>query len=165
MGGDMTELGRADAFRGAIGLLVRAPAIVCDPDTPVRTAAKQITESEQTAVVVRLAGRIEILTDRDLRAGVVGGALSTDSPVSAAMSTPVRRVSADQPVSDALTEMLDAGIHHIPLITADGDVLGIVESNDLLALEGAHLSICGLPSTGPLASPTASLRPVGFGPV
>jgi CBS domain-containing protein len=129
-------LSRADAFRSATGLLVHAPAIVCDPDTPIRTAAELMTESEQTAIVVRLDGHLGILTDRDLRARVVAGGLSTDSPVSAVISTPARTVSADRLAGEVLTEMLDAGIHHFPVTTADGHVLGIVDANDLLALEG-----------------------------
>jgi CBS domain-containing protein len=128
-------LSRPDAFRSATGLLVRAPAIVCDPDTPIRTAAELMTESDQTAIVVRLDGHLGILTDRDLRARVVAHGLSTDSPVSAVISTPARTVSADRLAGEVLTDMLDAGIHHFPVTTADGRVLGIVDANDMLALE------------------------------
>src|SRR5689334_13779200 len=55
-----------------VGGLLRAPPVRCPPDTPIRTAAEQMSETGQTCAIVDLpGGSFGILTDRDLRTRVL----------------------------------------------------------------------------------------------
>ena len=116
--------------------LVRRPLVVCAPETTIRDAARQMTAAGATCVVVdRGEQGLGILTDRDLRTRVVAEGMSADDPVAAAMTAPAVTVSADRTGALALLDMLDRGIRHLPVVSATGRVLGVVEDADLAAAE------------------------------
>src|SRR4051794_24724944 len=77
----------------SVGALLRGPAVRCAADTPIRTAARRMTETGQTCAIVDLPdGRFGILTDGDLRTRVVAAGLGADAPVAPAMSAPAYTV-------------------------------------------------------------------------
>jgi CBS domain-containing protein len=116
-----------------VGALVRGPAVVCGPETPIREAARLMTAARASSVIVRLTGgALGILTDRDLRTRVVAAGLPGDAPVSSAMSTPTYTCSPDRLGGEVLLEMLDRGFRHFPVVSATGEVLGVVEDLDLI---------------------------------
>ena len=88
-----------------------------------------------TAVVVDLGPEgFGILTDRDLRTKVVAGGMSVDDPVSAAMSAPAYTCTADRRAGEVLAEMFDRGLRHFPVLSSTGQIVGVVEDVDLVAL-------------------------------
>ncbi len=118
-----------------IGTLLHGEPVVCGPDTTIREAAQRMTAAGATSVVVDLGeGAAGIMTDRDLRTRVVATGLSGNEPVSAVMSAPAYCASADRRSGDVLLEMLDRGLRHFPVLSATGDVLGVIEDVDLVAL-------------------------------
>ncbi len=118
-----------------VGSLVRGDPVVCDPDTTIREAAQLMSEGPGTAVVVDLGPQgFGILTDRDLRTKVVAAGLSVDDPVSAAMSAPAYTCSADRRAGEVLAEMFDRGLRHSPVLSSTGQIVGVVEDVDLVAL-------------------------------
>jgi CBS domain-containing protein len=125
-------------FERPVGALLRAPALVCEPDSAIREAARRMTESGQTCAVVALrGGGFGIVTDRDLRSRVVAAGLDADAPVAEAMSAPAYTVSEERLGGDVLVEMLDRGVRHFPVLSAGtGALLGVVDDIDLLAAEG-----------------------------
>ncbi len=115
--------------------LMRAPLIVCSREETIREAAERMTAAGATSVVVDLGdGTLGIMTDRDLRSRVVAGGVDADAPVSAAMTAPAYTVAADRTGSEVLLDMLDRGIRHFPVVSATGEVLGVVEDSDLVAV-------------------------------
>jgi CBS domain-containing protein len=119
-----------------VGALIRTEPVVCRPDTAIRHAAEMMTTAHSTSAVVDLGGgSLGILTDRDLRTRVVVSGLSVDTPVSAAMSAPAYTCSPDRLGSDVLLDMLDRGFRHFPVVSATGDILGVVEEIDLVAAQ------------------------------
>ena len=119
-----------------VGSLIRAPAVVCGPDTPIQQAAQTMTSASATSVVVDLGdGTLGILTDRDLRTRVLAAGLPSDAPVSAAMSAPAYTCPPDRLGGEALLDMLDRGFRHFPVVSATGEVLGVVEDLDLVAVQ------------------------------
>jgi CBS domain-containing protein len=67
---------------------------------------------------------------------VIGAGLSPDAPVSAVMTAPAYTVTGDRLASDVLLDMLERNVHHIPVLSAAGQVLGVVDDTDLVAAEG-----------------------------
>lgn len=117
-----------------IAALVRGEPVLCGPDTSIRRAAELMTAAQATSVVIELGdGALGILTDRDLRTRVIAAGLSSDAPVSRAMSAPAYTCTAERPAGEVLLEMLDRGLRHFPVISARGTVLGVVENTDLVA--------------------------------
>jgi CBS domain-containing protein len=119
-----------------VGALLRAPPVVCTPDAPIRDAARRMTEGRQRCAVVRLPdGGLGVLTDGDLRSRVVAGGVSADAPVAAVMTAPAHTVGEDRLGGDVLVEMLDRAVRHLPVLAADGRLLGVIDDVDLLAAE------------------------------
>jgi CBS domain-containing protein len=119
-----------------VASLIRAPLVVCEPETSIRDAARRMTDEGATSVVVDLSGgALGIVTDRDLRTRVVSGGLPYDAPVSEAMTAPAHTVAADRVGDEVLLDMLDLGIRHFPVLAATGEVLGVLEDMDIVAVE------------------------------
>jgi CBS domain-containing protein len=119
-----------------IGSLVRGDPVVARPDTPIRQAARMMTAASATSLVVDVGdGSLGIVTDRDLRTRVVADGISTDSPVSAAMSAPAYTSRPERIGGEALLEMLDRGFRHLPVVSARGEILGVLEDLDLIAIQ------------------------------
>ncbi|MDQ6605910.1 MAG: DUF294 nucleotidyltransferase-like domain-containing protein [Actinomycetota bacterium] len=129
------EAARDPAHQPVSALIRGAPAL-CGPDTQIREAAQIMSAANATAVVIALGdGALGILTDRDLRERVLAGGLSGDAPVSAAMSSPAYTCAPDRLGGEVLLDMLDRGFRHFPVVAATGQVLGVVEDLDLVAVQ------------------------------
>ena len=125
----------SDPVQSRVGTLIRTPPLLCRGDERVRDAARRMTEQGVSAALVPLGGSFGIITDRDLRTRVVASGLSPDAPVSAIMTEPAYTVTADRLAGDVLLDMLERNIHHIPVLSAAGQVLGVADDGDLVAAE------------------------------
>jgi CBS domain-containing protein len=125
----------SDAGQSRVGALIRTPPLLCQGSEPIRDAAKRMTEQGASAVLVPLDGSFGIITDRDLRSRMIAAGLSPDAPVSAIMTEPAYTVTADRLGGDVLLDMLERNIHHIPVLSPAGEVLGVVDDGDLVAAE------------------------------
>ena len=118
-----------------VGELIRAPALVCPPEVSVQEAARRMAEAGATCVVVDSGDRLGIVTDRDIRTRVVAAGADPGTPLSDVMTAPARTVAADRTGTEALLEMLDHGIRHLPVLTAGRRLLGVLDDVDLMANE------------------------------
>src|SRR5271165_579158 len=148
-----------------VGALIRSPAVICPPDTPIRDAAREMSASGATSVVVELGSSLGILTDRDLRSRVLAVGLSPDAPVSAAMTAPADTVPADRLAGEVLLDMLDRGYRHFPVLSATGEVLGVVADSDLVEVQthssfSLRRAIARATDSEELAEVAAGLRPM-----
>jgi CBS domain-containing protein len=115
--------------------LIRAPALVCPHDTGVQEAARRMVDAGASCVVVDLGDQLGIITDRDLRTRVVAAGAAPDTPLSAVMTAPAWTVSDDRSGTEALLEMLDHGIRHLPVLEAGRRLIGVLDDVDLMANE------------------------------
>jgi CBS domain-containing protein len=155
----------AGAPERPVGALLRAAPVVCAPETTVREAARRMTEADQRCAVVRLPdGGLGVLTDGDLRSRVVAGDVPPGAPVAAAMTAPAHTVGEHRLGGDVLVEMLDRAVRHLPVLAADGRLLGVIDDVDLLAAERRtpfHLrtAIARAPDAGALVVAARDLWP------
>jgi CBS domain-containing protein len=124
-----------DAGGRPVRELLRAPPIVCAPSTTVQEAARQMVRAGATCVLVDLGATVGIVTDHDLRTRVVAAGAGAGTPLSAVMSAPARTVAADRSGDEALLEMLDHGVRHLPVVDAHRRLLGVVDDVALMATE------------------------------
>jgi CBS domain-containing protein len=148
-----------------VATLIRTPPLLCQGTEPIREAARRMTEEGASAVLVPLPGSFGIVTDRDLRRRVIVPGLSPDAPVSSIMTAPAFTVTADRLGGDVLLDMLERNVHHIPVLSAAGQVLGVVDDGDLVAAEGRkplllRRAIALAESPAELATAAAGLNPV-----
>ena len=108
-------------FRPDLGLevrqLVRDPPVWVDAGATVGDAARAMRAGNATAVLVR-GERPAIVTDRDFRNRVLAEALPGDTAAGLVASGPLRTVPAETPVYEAWLTLLDAGLHHLPVVRA-----------------------------------------------
>lgn len=86
------------------------------------------------AILVRTSAGYGIVTDSDLRRRILAEGLSSERPIADAMTFPVRVVETDRPADDVALEMLEAGIHHLPVVEGEA-VVGMVSDLELLDLQ------------------------------
>jgi CBS domain-containing protein len=133
----MTERARgADPRLARIGALVRRPPITISPTASVAEAATTMRDERVSSLLVGGPEHWAIVTDHDLRSRVVAARASYDQPVGEVATTPIYTAPADTLAGDAALQMLERGIHHLP-VTRDGQVIGVVTDLDLLGLDRA----------------------------
>lgn len=130
-----TERGGA-VLRTTLADLVRRPPVSVTPDTPIREAAALMAEQRVSSVLVLEAHRlVGIVTDRDLRTRVVAVGLDPTRGVREVMTPDPATAGRDSLALEALMEMVDRRIHHLPVLDGAGTVVGLVSSTDLMRLE------------------------------
>ena len=162
--GRATEVDR-NQLSQPVAALIRAPAVICQPGTPISEAAREMSARGATAVVVDLGSSLGILTDRDLRSRVLAVGLAPDTPVSKAMTAPAETVPSDRLAGEVLLDMLDRGFRHFPVLSPTGSVLGVIGDSDLVEVQthssfSLRRAIARAGDVGELAEAAAALRPM-----
>ena len=115
--------------------LVRSDPLFCEPDTPIHDAAQMLMDAGRSAILIRTRDGLGILTDVDLRDKVVVGGVPTDAPVARIMTSPVHTIGAEVLAPEASIAMMVSGVNHLPVLDADGNVVGILSASNLMALD------------------------------
>jgi CBS domain-containing protein len=115
--------------------LLRSPALVCPPELPVGQAAARMAERGATCVMVEVGDTLGIVTDHDLRTRVLATGAGPGTPLRAVMTAPAHTVGDDRLGSEALLEMLDYGVRHLPVLDARRRLVGVLDDVDLMASE------------------------------
>ncbi len=118
-----------DLVMPVANLVVRPPVFV-QPDATVRQAAQAMRDLHISSVLVQ-TDPPGILTDRDLRTRVVAAGLGPETPVHAVMTANIKTLAAAAPIHAALLAMLEANIHHLPIVQ-EGQIIGVITDTDLL---------------------------------
>jgi CBS domain-containing protein len=133
-------------------LMTRDPVAV-GPDTPLKDVAAILLEHRISGVPV-IGERLEVLGvvseadivakeagaephDRRLIAWLLGGRQVDEKKLAArtaadAMTSPAVTVTADRPVPEAARLMTDEGLKRLPVVDADGTLIGILTRTDLV---------------------------------
>lgn len=123
-------------------LLNHRHVVSLPPEASVREAVRQMKAAHVASVVVTATAddRIEgIFTERDLTDRVVADGLDPDAtPLSAVMTPYPVTVGPETSVRDALRNMFQNGLRHLPIIQ-DNRVVGIVSMRDFMGDELATL--------------------------
>ena len=118
-----------------VASLIRSATVRCTPDTSIAEAARRMTEAGASAAIIDLPHNdFGILTDRDLRKVVVAD-VPASAPVQTVMTTPVFSVTPGRLGAEVLFELLERGLHHAPVVTERGQLVGVVDANDLFAVQ------------------------------
>jgi CBS domain-containing protein len=157
--------GPGDLGQRPVATLIRTPPLLCPAGEPIRAAAQRMTAEGASAVLVRAGQRLGIVTDRDFRSRVVAAGLSPDAPVSAVMTEPAYTVTAGRLAGEVLLDMLERNVHHVPVLSAAGQVLGVIDDGDLMSAQarGPFLlrrAIARAASPAELATVSAGLGPM-----
>jgi CBS domain-containing protein len=122
----------------SVGEILSSPPLTCQPDTPVREAARLMNRFNAKAVLVPdAAGQtLGLVTDQDFRARVVAGNLPDRTPVKEVMTSPVEPVDSNLSVCEVMVIMLQSNQECVPVSDETGSLLGVVTEQDLLLAQG-----------------------------
>jgi CBS domain-containing protein len=125
-----------------------------DPDAPLKEAALELVRRRISGMpvvdddrhVLGVVSEADILAkegdDRRGGGGFLQWLVDPGDPwitarfdavtVGEAMSEPAQTITADRPLADAATIMLDEGINRLPVVDDDGKLIGLVSRGDLV---------------------------------
>ena len=123
----------ADPRYARVGTLVHRPPITIEPDATVAEAAARMRDEHVSSLLIPRGEDWAIVTDRDLRT-VVAERGSFDRPVEQIATEPVHVATTDTLAGEAMLQMLELGIHHLP-IADHGRLVGMLTDSDLMDLD------------------------------
>jgi CBS domain-containing protein len=118
-------------------------ALGIDGSATVYEAIAKMVEGNVGALLVwegeRLAG---IVTERDyLRRVTLEGRDERTTPVREIMSTPLVYVSPETPIDECMAVMTARRIRHLPVLTDEREVAGVVSIGDLVKFHSSEQSV------------------------
>ena len=104
------------------------------PETTIATLLDLLAEHRIGAVVVSADGGVDgIVSERDVvRALRTAGAALLDAPISTVMTSDVVVTGPGDTVEDMMRLMTDRRIRHVPVVTQDGRLAGIISIGDVV---------------------------------
>jgi CBS domain-containing protein len=120
-----------------IGRICNREVDTADPKEFVRAAAQRMGSRSVGTLLVLDAERrpIGILTDRDIAIRVVGeGRDAHSTRVADVMSADPRTVSDLAPIEDAIAIMRTHGVRRVPVVSPQGELVGMITLDDVLSL-------------------------------
>jgi CBS domain-containing protein len=115
---------------GEVAKLVRRPPVWLEAGATAAEAARLMREERISSVLVR-GDPPGIVTDRDLTNRVLADGLGPETPLGRILTAPLRTLSAEAPTYEAWAAILDAGVHHLPVVRGGG-IVGVLTATDLL---------------------------------
>ncbi len=115
-----------------VGELMTTPPVFADPEQTVRTIAQAMaSEGVGSLILIRPDGPSAIVTERDLVQAVADGIDPDTTWAVEVASDGLVSVSPEDSVAEAVEEMVNLGIRHLP-VKVGGTVIGLVSAGDLL---------------------------------
>jgi len=122
-------------FTRLVGEFASPPPVVLREDATVADVVARMAEAGRSSALIVDPERrpVGIVTERDIVRRVALSCVGTE-PVSAVMSSPVRAMSTGDFLYQAIAAMQRSGWHHMPVVDADGRLVGLIERDQALAL-------------------------------
>ena len=142
--------------------------VVAEPHTDLREAARLMRDHHVGALIVIDRGNgtarpIGIVTDRDIVVAVVAasGVLPESLAVRDVMSTDLVLAQESDGVFEAVERMQDTGTRRLPVVTADGVLVGIVTLDDVLRMLAGEMTALAIAAQRSVTRETRSRPPLG----
>jgi CBS domain-containing protein len=125
-------------FNLPVDNIYKRELVACDQNLPIQAAAAIMTEQDTSSIFIREPGAdlVGVVTDNDLRKKVTATGLDILKPVAEIMSSPLRTISSNALVFEALLEMMQQNIKHLGVRDANNQVTGVITNRDLLKIQG-----------------------------
>jgi CBS domain-containing protein len=129
----------AVGFTRTVGEICDRDVGWCAPGDTIRDVAQMLAAGRRRALLVgdgdgRVVG---VVTGRDLLEGALAAGLDPARPVSEVMSAVQGPADAGLSVAEAMELMVRSGARSLPVAGEQGEVLGLVADEDLLAAHGS----------------------------
>lgn len=108
------------------------------PEMTIQQAAQTMRRQKSTYVIIPASRQHSagILTDSDLAFKVIASGYDIHRRASEIMSSPLRTISYQALVFEALMDMMQHEIKHLPITDADGQIIGMFSHRELISAQG-----------------------------
>ena len=126
-------------FGTTLGELVGRGPVVCAPKATAREVAQTMRdENADSVVIVENDELLGILSDIDLRNKIVADGGSPETPVEELMHRGALRLDADEPVFQALMDMMQNQTYHVVVSGGpEAGLLGVISDKDISRAQGS----------------------------
>jgi CBS domain-containing protein len=126
---------------GTVAEIMTRGVEVVSPDDTLQHAARMMDELNIGALpVCEGDSLVGMITDRDITVRATGAGLKPDEAhVADAMTAQTRWCSENQSTEEVLREMSEAQVRRLPVLGANGRVVGIVSLGDLATRQSEHI--------------------------
>lgn len=112
------------------------------PATTIRDAAKLMAEQDIGALpVVENKRIVGMLTDRDIAVRAAAAGLKADTPASKIMTCNVQCRQSVEELDQALDEMGEQKVRRMPVLSSDGEMVGMLSLGDIVCIDDDFRSI------------------------
>ena len=114
--------------------IAHVPSPTVEPSSSVLHAVEVMAEEGVGAVAIAEGTELKgIFTERDVMLRVVlKSRKPQDTKISEVMTAPVETITEETTAEEALNHMLDRHLRHLPIVNADGKLLGMLSIRNLL---------------------------------
>jgi len=117
-----------------VGRLMSSPPLTVETAVSLREAGETMRDRGVGSLIVVENGDFAgILTRTDFVRAAAEGRDPTETTVGEFATEVVETTTANTTIVDAADQMVEHGVHHLPVVDADEGVVGIVTSTDLTA--------------------------------
>ena len=116
-------------------VLSRRQPVTVEPGTSLADCVRAIqrTGTGDSVFVCDASGRLlGVLTERDVFARIVGGAIDLQQPVESLMTTDPKTLDLDDRIRDAIVLMQTGRYRNVPMVDANRQLVGVVRQSDII---------------------------------
>ena len=116
-------------------VLSRRQPVTVEPGTSLADCVRAIqrTGTGDSVFVCDASGRLlGVLTERDVFARIVGGAIDLQQPVESLMTTDPKTLDLDDTIRDAIVLMQTGRYRNVPMVDTDRQLVGVVRQADII---------------------------------
>ena len=116
-------------------VLSRRQPVTVEPGTSLADCVRAIqrTGTGDSVFVCDASGRlVGVLTERDVFARIVGGAVDLQQPVESLMTTDPKTLDLDDTIRDAIVLMRTGRYRNVPMVDANRQLVGVVRQSDII---------------------------------
>ncbi len=116
-------------------VLSRRQPVTVLPGTSIAECVRAIQRSGtgDSVFVCDATGRlVGVLTERDIFGRIVGGNVEFGQPVERLMTTEPKTLDLDDTIRDAIVLMQTGRYRNVPMVDADGQLVGVVRQSDII---------------------------------
>jgi CBS domain-containing protein len=142
--------------------------VVAEPHTDLREAARLMRDHHVGSLVVvekreGVARPVGIVTDRDIVVEVVAatGVTPESLTVRDVMSSNLVLARETDGVFEAVERMQDSGTRRLPVVSADGVLVGILTLDDVLRMLAGEMTALAIAAQRSLVRETRNRSPIG----
>ena len=124
-----------DAAQGGVTDSMR-PLVINEAATPIADVAKAMAEARTSCSLITWPdGQIGVVTDSDMARKVATGVVPITAPVVRIATAPALTIDSGALLGEAYLAMVEAGVHHLVVLTPHGRPIGVIRALDVASDE------------------------------